>query len=642
MLLDYSINIISIFLILIIIYSILCSSINLNKYEKFENKINKNYEDIYNKCPRGCGHHYSVPNCNECSKDKKDYNIGTKKDNEWIDKYHIKGDKNEIFITNIMNKWYNINPNVKFTYKFLKKDFYEKKIYEVNLHPHYLINIFEKYNPEKNSSNIYIVSKWTENIKEDLNKYSNIEVINKIIDLKYLDIEPEEWIDKRIYEILMTNRNVSDEYLKTLSIEELNKYDINIDINIKTSKKNILNINEIKKYLEKIFNACDINKDGIISNGEELRYLYLSTNNYIKNKYDNDNEKYENELLNEINKIYNIKQFNNKIKKNNISNIWNDIYNKEKINKKLIISLCKKNYIDKILLYIYEDSNNNIDKINYITNIIVYSIKYLEKNNLIDINDNKINNIYKINKYGNENDNNYNEYLLTNYSKEYIKKIIEINNKNEECIDNSENEEEDEYENEEYNEESEENIYSEESREKENIEDDKEDDEEDDEYIDEKENNKELLYNIGIKNEDKKELFKNAENRFKILDIDYNKYKKGDISLEEFIDISVIKRMKDIENGRGLHIDNLIWLFKLKKKEAINYVKKLKKEIEKRRIIIENKKKELLTENKYIKMEYKIECNDKKNNINIPLKKEKDKYNFYWPEKIDKECKEIF
>ena len=129
----------------------------------------------------------------------------------------------------------------------------------------------------------------------------------------------------------MTNRNVSDEYLKTLSIEELNKYDINIDINIKTSKKNILNINEIKKYLEKIFNACDINKDGIISNGEELRYLYLSTNNYIKNNYENDNEKYENELLNEINKIYNIKQFNNKIKNNNISNIWNDIYNKEKI-----------------------------------------------------------------------------------------------------------------------------------------------------------------------------------------------------------------------------------------------------------------------------------------------------------------------
>ena len=127
MLLDYSINIISIFLILIIIYSILCSSINLNKYENFENKINKNYEDIYKKCPRGCGHHYSVPNCNECSEDKKDYNIGTKKDNEWIDKYHIKGDKNEIFITNIMNEWYNINPNVKFTYKFLKKDFYEKK-----------------------------------------------------------------------------------------------------------------------------------------------------------------------------------------------------------------------------------------------------------------------------------------------------------------------------------------------------------------------------------------------------------------------------------------------------------------------------------------------------------------------------------
>ena len=97
MLLDYSINILSILLILIIIYSILCSTLYLEKYENFINN-NDRYKEIYKKCPRGCGHHYTVPNCNDCTSEKKDYDKGTKEDNEWIDKYHIKGDKNEAYI----------------------------------------------------------------------------------------------------------------------------------------------------------------------------------------------------------------------------------------------------------------------------------------------------------------------------------------------------------------------------------------------------------------------------------------------------------------------------------------------------------------------------------------------------------------
>ena len=380
MLLDYSINILSILLILIIIYSILCSTLYLDKYENFINNNDK-YKEIYKKCPRGCGHHYTVPNCNECTSEKKDYDKGTIKDNEWIDKYHIKGDQNEAYIENIIKEWKKINPNTKFIYEFLKEDFYEKKIYKVNLHPNYLIKIYEKYNPEKNSNNIYNITKWIENIQEDLSKYKELKIENKIEDLKYLDIEPEEWIDKKIYEILMKKKEISDEYLKTIDNKELLKY--NIKINKNTKDKSLLNIEEIKKYLEKIFDGCDINKDSKISNSEELRYIYLS-NKYITDKDNNDLEKYENKILEEINIKYDIKSFNKKIKNREISTIWQDIYNIEKEKNELIPSLNRETYIEKILQYIVNE-NYNTDKINYISNIIVYSLKYLEKNNLIDI-----------------------------------------------------------------------------------------------------------------------------------------------------------------------------------------------------------------------------------------------------------------
>ena len=89
-------NLISVILIFIIIYSIFNNTIYFNKYENFA--VIPDFEDdfkdnpIYKKCPRGCGHHETVPNCEECGEDKPDYDTATLKEREWIDRYHYKGD----------------------------------------------------------------------------------------------------------------------------------------------------------------------------------------------------------------------------------------------------------------------------------------------------------------------------------------------------------------------------------------------------------------------------------------------------------------------------------------------------------------------------------------------------------------------
>ena len=57
-------NLISVILIFIIIYSIFNNTIYFNKYENFA--VIPDFEDdfkdnpIYKKCPRGCGHHKSI------------------------------------------------------------------------------------------------------------------------------------------------------------------------------------------------------------------------------------------------------------------------------------------------------------------------------------------------------------------------------------------------------------------------------------------------------------------------------------------------------------------------------------------------------------------------------------------------------
>ena len=160
------------------------------------------------------------------------------------------------------------------------------------------------------------------------------------------------------------------------------------------------------------------------------------------------------------------------------------------------------------------------------------------------------------------------------------------------------------------------------------------------EKINDKNTNKELLYNIGLKKKNK-EKFNEATETFKKINKEYNDYVNGNIKIEEFIETSTNNRIKEIEEGKGLHLDNIIWLFKLKKNEAVNYVKVLKEKIKERREKIENIKEKIMKENinKHFEINYKMNCDNKEYKIKLPLKEEKDKYNYYWAKEINKECK---
>ena len=72
-----------------------------------------------------------------------------------------------------------------------------------------------------------------------------------------------------------------------------------------------------------------------------------------------------------------------------------------------------------------------------------------------------------------------------------------------------------------------------------------------------------------------------------------------------------------------------------------NYVKVLKEKIKERREKIENIKEKIMNENinKHFEINYKMNCDNKEYKIKLPLKEEKDKYNYYWAKEINKECK---
>tara|TARA_B110001450_G_scaffold25356_2_gene22366 strand:+ start:1641 stop:3683 length:2043 start_codon:yes stop_codon:yes gene_type:complete len=373
-------NLISVILIFIIIYSIFNNTIYFNKYENFA--VIPDFEDdfkdnpIYKKCPRGCGHHETVPNCEECGEDKPDYDKATLKEREWIDKYHHKGDLAKSYALSKIIEWKKINSKALFRFTF----FYNKSLRSVNIHPNYQLILYEKYNPEKDNTNILYVTKWMEQLQLNLSDYQNFPQIDSTNNWTYIDIEPESWVNDVIFEIVMKNKFGSNQYYKTLDksildeykivIEDDNKKELEFDNNMSmdTSFSNFLKKKEekIKKGLEKIFNACDINKDNRISNGEELRHISLAFNEDIR--------KNELDEVRKSCKSLGVVSCDNL----NLTELWDKIY---------------ENLTDD------DNTNNWTNKENYISHgykkirsdEVINAIEYLIKKELLQVNHNIIN-----------------------------------------------------------------------------------------------------------------------------------------------------------------------------------------------------------------------------------------------------------
>lgn len=226
-------NIISIILIFIIIYSIFNNTIYFKKYENFSEVIS-DFDDedsiIYKKCPRGCGHHKSVPKCDQCGEDKPDYDKATLQERKWIDDIHLIGDTAREYALNKIENWKRINPDAIFRFTF----FYNNTLRSVNIHPNYQLVLYETYNPEKSSKNILFVTKWIEKLQLNLSNYSDYPQIDSTNNWTYIDIEPEKWVDDAIFKIVMENKLASNEFHKTLSKEILDKYNIEIEDKSKT------------------------------------------------------------------------------------------------------------------------------------------------------------------------------------------------------------------------------------------------------------------------------------------------------------------------------------------------------------------------------------------------------------------------
>tara|TARA_B110000858_G_C17762937_1_gene455445 strand:+ start:269 stop:1528 length:1260 start_codon:yes stop_codon:yes gene_type:complete len=228
----------------------------VEKYSNFEDNINDPLEteftnkDILKKCPRGCGHHEkNVPNCNECNKDKKDYNKLTPNGKQWIHKYHVLGDQMELYAKNKMLEWKNIDGNIKFRYIFLKNN----ELNYVNIHPDYFNVLYNIYNPEKNSGDYINVAKWMNTLVLDTDNYKHLIQIKHSNDWKYIDLEPKLWVKECIYDYVLNNKLFSKEFENNLSIEEKKKYNI-IDSETKITEY----LSNIGKPLDKSYDMAKI------------------------------------------------------------------------------------------------------------------------------------------------------------------------------------------------------------------------------------------------------------------------------------------------------------------------------------------------------------------------------------------------
>lgn len=319
------INILCIILLFIILYTIIFSSI-YNKNIKINEILNINHNIIEN----------------------------------FSEEFSEKENK----VLNTIKLWRSINNNAKFKFIFLKNIDGIQSLEAIKIHPEYQIILYEKYNPEKNSKNILFVTEWMFNLQLDYTLYNKLKFIDNTKNWEETNLIPENWVLDEIEKIVLIHKLASNDYLLLLSDKKLNEYGYD-RMSIIGNKFSNLNNNDDenkileykKETLEKIFDGCDIDKNGIINNSKEFKHLIMS----MTNIFDKDEE-------NLVKKIAEDFKLNN-IDKKNIENLWNELF--ELFNNNNKDYLIKENFI-----------KDNIDKS---LDVLGGAIRYLEKNRLIFI-----------------------------------------------------------------------------------------------------------------------------------------------------------------------------------------------------------------------------------------------------------------
>ena len=265
--------------IIIIVSIILIFILNLLLLHKIIVKKNSKYieqftnKDILKVCPRGCGHHYSVPNCDECIFNTKEYSKSSLEDREWIDSYHIKGDYSEKYAKYLVEKWKNINKSAVFRFNLINKNV----IIQTNIHPLYQSLLYEKYNPEKDRNNVNDIINWIKQINYT-GSTDNLVVVKKTNNWKYIDIKPENDIIDIIHNIVIDKNLASLKYYKDNVLQTSQDTD-DIDIKLK--------------------NICDVKID-IFSNKNYKKSFEYAKLRWEKIK-DMKIEEYVNYIINNIN-----------------------------------------------------------------------------------------------------------------------------------------------------------------------------------------------------------------------------------------------------------------------------------------------------------------------------------------------------
>lgn len=570
-------NIISVILIFIIFYSIFNNTIYFKKYENFSDMIDEFKEDshILKKCPRGCGHHKSVPNCEECGEDKPDYATATLEEREWLNKYHIIGDKAKIYAQDKIKEWRKINKKAIFRFTFL----YNNKLHSINIHPNYQEKIYNIYNPGK-SINIYNITKWIEKLQLNLSDYSHLEQIDGPNNWTYIDIEPDSWVPNAIYEIVMNNNLASNEYYKTIEKSELEKYNIEITEESEFPEfekgSRVSKIDEKKiKALVKIFDACDINKDRKISNGEEYRYITLALEAHVR----------ENELE-ELRKVCKEENLQSACESLTLTELWDRLY--DLLTKKYDEDWKKRDY------FISLGANMSINK-------LIDGIEYLLEKELLAVNHDIINSdIEELKKLG-EYDINKMDRMMENEESKLINYISKLKDKNK-LLDTDKSINFDSR----YKDIKERELTETEERERE-----RKRYNENDMLKWEKYNITDTNYNMDLISKRRiKEESEYLKNIGKPLEFSHELAKKRwGIYYKDGMNYAYAdKIIENIKNGKGLHIDDILWIFMYKKEDGMLYLNDLISKLEKLNTDIE-------TSDGNIKLTLKPSCISKKDKI---------------------------
>lgn len=519
------INILSIILFFIILYTIIFSSI-YNKNVKVNEILNTN--------------------------------------NNIIENFSEEFSEKENKILDTIKLWRSINNNAKFKFIFLKNIDGIQSLEAIKIHPDYQIILYEKYNPEKNSKNILLVTEWIFNLQLDLTLYNKLNFIDNTKNWEDTDLIPENWVLDEIEKIVLIHKLASDDYLLLLSNNKLREYGYDRMSIIGNKLSNLNNNNDEniileykKETLEKIFDGCDIDKNGIINNNKEFKHLIMS----MTNIFDKDEES----LVKKIAEDFKL----NNIDKKNIENLWNELFQLFNNNNKDY--LIKENFI-----------KDNIDKS---LEVLGSAIIYLEKNRLIFI------------EYDTK-DIKVNDDILKLDDLEYLELIVDSIIKQKKQSDDYDN----------------------------------------------NKNEYEYKVDYSINTSKLNDIVNNTENQYSLAVKRWKKYFENDLEKEflknndvnSLVSTTCYNIIDMINNGYGLHVNDIIWILKYEKNigekilDFLIYLLETKINVEKNNLNLDLNK---------IKIIYKTWCKSKLSEeilfteISYPLSKnnKNNKLKLFWP-----------